>query len=88
MTSNNEVELKDFIKSVLDAISQSVTGDYHLSHDIELEVAVIKKSRGKAGFNVFVVDAEGKYSKESISRIKIKIGKIGETEGTKDLPTV
>jgi len=36
---------------------------------------MIKKKNAKGGFKILIADAEGKYSKETISKIKFKYKK-------------
>jgi len=42
-------------------------------------LAVITKKDAKGGFKVLIADAEGKYSKETISKIKFKYREIVES---------
>jgi hypothetical protein len=57
----DESELKEFIKSVLNAVSETVTGNYSLGKHIELELAVISKKKAEGGFKIVVAEAGGKY---------------------------
>ncbi|MGD6852213.1 MAG: trypco2 family protein [Candidatus Bathyarchaeia archaeon] len=74
MVENGE-ELTDFLNSTLEGIRKATdNSDIALIGPIEIELAVITKKAGKGKFKLFVVDAEAKYEKEKISRIKLSLG--------------
>jgi hypothetical protein len=76
MTKIDSEELRDFVSSTIKSIEEALKGKdkkYYLSKGIEFEVAVVNIKKGEGGIRLFVVDASGKYGKESISKIKFNI---------------
>ena len=71
-------DLKEIVDSTLFSIGEGLEGkNCSLIGEVEFELAVIKKGDMKGGFKLFLADASGKYSKESVSRIKFKV--VGDT---------
>lgn len=68
-------ELEELIKSTIASIEKGKGKDYRLIGNIEFEVAVVNVRKGKGGVRLLVVDASGKYGKETASKIKFKISK-------------
>jgi len=72
-------ELEDFIKSTIESILKGVDEVQRVKTKvvdlIEFELAVVTTKTAEGGFRIFVADASGKVSKESISEIKFKVGR-------------
>ncbi len=68
-------ELTAFITAVSDGVAKSQKqGVLELVTPIEFEISVTIKNQGKGGLNIIIVEAGGKYEKESISKIKFSMG--------------
>lgn len=68
-------ELTDFITAVNEGITKGQKqGTLELVTPIEFEISVAIKKEGKGGLNITLLEAGGKYEKESISRIKFAMG--------------
>lgn len=66
-------DVENFIRAFLDGIKKGVGDNDHISGDIEFELAVVKTTAGGGRLKIFVVDAEGKYSRKKISMVKFKV---------------
>jgi len=66
MQTNSE-ELKNYIESVMNAISQS---GVRVSGTVQLEIAVVNTKQTDGGVKILVASAEGKLKEEEISKIK------------------
>lgn len=66
-------ELEELIRSTIASIEKGKGKNYRLSGNIEFEVAVVNVKKAKGGVKLLVVDASGKYRKETISKIKFQI---------------
>jgi len=67
-------DLKDIVSSTIESIREGMKGqETGVVGPIEFELAVIKSKEAKGGLRFFLADASGKYSKDSISRIKFKV---------------
>ena len=67
-------DLKEIVSTTIESIKEGMKGKgTGVVGPIEFELAVIKSKGAKGGFRFFLADASGKYSKESISRIKFKV---------------
>lgn len=76
MANTDSEELKDFISSTIDSIEQGIQGkkeEYCLNGSIKFEIAVVNVTKGEGDIKLFVVDASGKYSNESVSKIAFEI---------------
>lgn len=73
--TDESTSLTDFINAVKNGIKNSQeAGSFELLTPIEFEVTVATTKEGKAGLNIVVVGAGGKYEKESVSKIKFSMG--------------
>lgn len=71
----NSSELTDFINAVKESIEKTQTqNSFELIKPIEFEISVIVKKEGRGGVNIAIVEAGGKYEKESVSKIKFSMG--------------
>jgi len=70
-------ELQDFIESTLASIDRALknTG-YRLTGPVKFQIAVVSAKRAEGGLKLLVVDASGKYDKESTSRIEFEVFKM------------
>jgi hypothetical protein len=67
-------DINEIVTSALESLQESTKDkEVGLLGPIEFELAVIKQKKAGGGFRILLADAEGKYSKESISRISFKI---------------
>lgn len=66
-------ELKELIRSTIQSIEEGVTEKYQLKGAIEFNLAVVNVKKAEGGIKLLVVDASGKYSKETISKIRFEI---------------
>ena len=77
-------DLKEIVSSTLSSISEGLKDkNCQLLGEIEFELAIIKKGDMKGGLKFIIADASGKYSKESVSRIKFKV--VGNTKLHRDM---
>jgi hypothetical protein len=78
-TTEDIEDLEKTIDSVLLSIGKGLKNkNCRLMGVVEFELAVIRKGDMKGGFRLILADATGKYSKESVSRIKFHVvGKRG-----------
>ena len=75
-------DLKKIVSTTIESIKEGMRGkECGVIGAIEFEIAVIKSKEAKGGLKFFIADASGKYSKESISRIKFQIGGIRTKDG-------
>lgn len=68
-------ELEELIRSTISSIEKGKGKDYRLHGSVEFEVAVVNVKKAKGGVKLLVVDASGKYGKETVSKIKFQISK-------------
>ncbi|OGY88712.1 MAG: hypothetical protein A3B30_01860 [Candidatus Komeilibacteria bacterium RIFCSPLOWO2_01_FULL_52_15] len=68
-------ELKDFIKSALDAIRDGVkdSEDFHIDGPVTFSLAIINKSERGGGLKIYVTNASAKYKKEQISKLEFRV---------------
>ena len=67
-------DLKEIVSTTIDSVKEGMKGrKTGVIGPIEFELAVIKSKGAKGGFRFFLADASGKYSKESISKIKFSV---------------
>ena len=77
-------DLKEIVSSTLSSISEGLKDkNCQLLGEIEFELAIIKKGDMKGGLKFIIADASGKYSKESVSRVKFKV--VGNTKLHRDM---
>ena len=77
-------DLIEMISSTIESIKYALVGkELGLNGCIEFEVAVVKSGSTKGGFRFIIADASGKYSKESISKIKFKVSGKSFPDGRK-----
>lgn len=70
-------ELKELVSSTITSIEEGVKdkeNEYQLVGSIEFNLAVVNVKKAQGGIRLLVVDASGKYGKETISKIKFEIG--------------
>ncbi len=68
-------ELTEFITAVSEGITKGQKqGILELLTPIEFEISVAIKKEGKGGVNITLIEAGGKYEKESVSKIKFAMG--------------
>jgi len=72
MGKRNEIE--EFIKKTYEGISAGENDNFELMSNVEFELSVIVNKSGKGGIDLAIVGAGGKYSKESVSKIKFTMG--------------
>lgn len=73
----DSLELTKFIEIVREGIEKSVKiKSFELLTPVEFEVSVMVKKEGEGGINLVIVDAGGKYEKESVSKIKFSMGNV------------
>ena len=67
-------DLKKIVSTTIESVKEGLKGkECGVAGLIEFEIAVIKTKKGQGGFRFLIADASGKYSKESISRIKFSV---------------
>ncbi len=67
-------DLKEIVSTTIESIKEGMKGkEAGVIGPIEFELAVIKSKGAKGGLRFFLADASGKYSKESISKIKFSV---------------
>jgi len=72
MGKHNEIE--EFIRKTFEGISAGEEDRFKLMSNVEFELSVIVNKSGKGGLDLAIVGAGGEYSKESVSKIKFKMG--------------
>jgi len=72
MEKHNEIE--EFIKKTYEGISAGQNENFELMSNVEFELSVVVNKSGKGGIDLAIVGAGGKYSKESVSKIKFSMG--------------
>jgi hypothetical protein len=73
-------ELKEYIKSSIDAIKGGVEGTgFVIAKPIEFNLAVMNTVEGGGGLRIYVVKAEGRLKSEEISHIKFEVHPKRET---------
>lgn len=71
-------DLKEIVATTIDSIREGLKGrKCGVFGEIEFEISVIKSNEAGGGFKLFIADASGNYSKESISKIKFKVAGFG-----------
>ena len=72
----DKTELENFVKIVSTGIKLGISeSGFSLTGDIEIEIAVISSHKTGGKLNIIIAEADGKYEKEKLSRIKFKIHK-------------
>lgn len=66
-------DVEDFIRNTINSIKKGVGEDNRISGDIKFELAIVKTQKVEGKFKIFVVDAEGRYSKEKITVVTFKV---------------
>ncbi len=84
----DEEEIEEFIRTFLNGVEEGLGNKYEVKGDIDFEIAVAITKKVGGGFKIFVVDAEGKYSKEKLSKVKFKVKKKPTKEVTKGMYTI
>ena len=76
-TNYDEKDIENFIRSVLDGIDNALGKNKYISSDdgVDFNLAVVKTKTGSSGFKIFVAEAEGKYSSETMSTVKFTVKK-------------
>ncbi len=72
MEKHNEIE--EFIKKTYEGITAGENDKFGLMSNVEFELSVVVNKSGKGGIDLAIVGAGGKYSKESVSKIKFSMG--------------
>lgn len=67
-------EITDFLKAVQAGIKSGSSDEFRLVSNVEIELAVIVNKEGGGKVNLAIVGGEGKYEKESVSKIKFSMG--------------
>jgi hypothetical protein len=65
-------ELTDYIANVLKGINDSgdpILKDYSPTQGVTFDLSIVHKKEAKGGLKILIASAEGKYEKESVSRI-------------------
>lgn len=71
----DSTELTDFIHAVKEGISKTEKdGEFTLLTPIDFEISIAVTKEGKGKVNIAIVDAGGKYEKESITKIRFSMG--------------
>jgi len=73
MTDSVDFEIKEFLESLQDQIIEGLHDDMTLKGEIDVELSIVTNKEAGGKVRVFVVDAGGKYEKETISKVKFKI---------------
>ena len=68
-------ELENFVKVVATGINLGIPKGFSLKGDIEIELAVISSQKIDGKLNLIIAEADGKYEKEKLSKIKFKFHK-------------
>ena len=66
-------ELSSFLKNLQSEIDKGMTDNFYLKGDIDIELAVVKTKDVGGKLRILVVEAGGKYEKETVSKIKFQI---------------
>lgn len=68
-------DLKQIVSSTIDSIKEGMKGkECGVVGTIKFELSVIKEKAAKGGFKFLIAEVGGKYSSESVSKIKFEIG--------------
>jgi len=66
-------ELEEYVRATIEGIKKGIPKGFYLSESIKFELAVVNVKKGEGGLKILVVDASGKYEKETMSKISFEI---------------
>ena len=66
-------DLGEYLRSIETALKEGHDTKFGKIEDIILELAIVNTKEGGGGFKILVVELGGKFKKEEISKITIKL---------------